>query len=603
MDNWRDIRQRARETRGLLGPRYADAPARAVLDALLDQWDIEVDDVAPDHPLLRGARAAWREDYGLVLVDRTLSPPERAFAIAHELGHRVCHTGGHACEPDDIDDATLPVAVPLGEGRVWGYNPRQAREVEANIFAAELLAPASGLRAHFLAGLDYRALADRYGVTPTCALNSLSGALLGGYGERPSPPSPLPDAGEGWLPTCERDVATPVIAPSVARGIDMEASNVTSHSPSPAGRERGVGGEGTLDASQRRAAEIDARRVLVDAGPGTGKTRTLVARVLHLLRGADASRILVLTFSNRAADELRERLRAAGAVTAGVTVSTFHGYALDALRRFAPQAGLPDGFRVVDDVDAAILLEEALPALRLERYTHLARPTLYFPALLQAASRMRDLLLAPDDLVAQFGPGAARPEDVAHGAGWRSESTAETVGAAETPVLPAAVATPAPVAPGAQPAAEPADGDEQAALDETLRLLVAYDELLAARGLVDYGGLIARAVALLRSSSAVARAVRGGLRHVLVDEYQDVNRASAVLLRALVAGGDLPLPRRRAAQYRPVRAGFSRRRAALAGSELPRHARPRRHYRHRGRTGDGRGCSVGRAPDKDQRLR
>ena len=442
MDNWQDIRQKARETRALLGPCGTDAPARAVLDRLLRHWDIELDDLAPDHPLLRGARAAWREDYGLVLVDRTLSAPERAFAIAHELGHRVCHPGGCACEPEDIDDDALPVGLPLGEGRVWGYNPRQAREVEANVFAAELLAPAAGLRARFLAGQDYRALADHYGVTKTCALNGLIGAVLGGT------------------------------------------------APSPPTSGKGAGGEGVLDESQRRAAVIDAPRALVDAGPGTGKTRTLVARTSLLIQqGATASEILVLTFSNRAADELRQRLRMAGPETADVTISTFHGYALDVLRRFAPQAGLPDGFRVVDDVDAAIMLERALPGLKLERYTHLARPTLYLPALLEAASRMRDGLLTPADLTTH-----------AHTA-------------------------------GTEEAAEPG------ALDETLRLLTAYDDLLAARGLVDYGELIARAVALLQSDAAVAATVTAGLRHVLVDEYQDVNRASAVLLRELVARG------------------------------------------------------------------
>jgi len=443
MDNWQDIRQKARATRALLGPREANPPARDVLDHLLRHWDIELNELAPDHPLLRGARAAWREDYGLVLVDRTLSAPERAFAIAHELGHRVCHPGGCACTPEDIDDATLPVGLPLGEGRVWGYNPRQAREVEANVFAAELLAPAAGLRARFLAGQDYRALADHYGVTHTCALNGLIGAILGGT----APPPPTSG--------------------------------------------KGLGGEGVLDESQRGAALIDTTRALVDAGPGTGKTRTLVARTLHLIdQGATASEILVLTFSNRAADELRQRLRMAGPETAGVTISTFHGYALDVLRRFAPQAGLPDGFRVVDDVDAAIMLEEALPGLKLERYTHLARPTLYLPALLEAASRMRDHLLTPADLTTQAPDSAAKVT-------------------------------------------------ERGALDETLRLLAAYDNMLAARGLVDYGGLIARAVALLQSDAVVAATVRTGLRHVLVDEYQDVNRASAVLLRELVADAAL----------------------------------------------------------------
>src|SRR3989440_9463215 len=333
MDRWRDIRARARAARALLGPRFADAPVQALLDALLGHWDVALDLVAPDHPLLRGARAAWREEYDLILVDRTLPPPERAFAIAHELGHRACHAGGYACDATDIDEASLPVVLPLGEGRVWGYNPRQAREVEANVFAGELLAPAAGLRARFLAGDGYRALAEAYGVTPTCILNGLVGAVLGGVGDEP--------AGD----------AHP--------------------------------GDVTLDASQRRAAEAVAPRVLVDAGPGTGKTRTLVARVLHLLRtaGITGPEILVLTFSHRAAEELRERLRRAAPEAAGVIVSTFHGFALDALRRFAPQAGLPDDVRVVDDVDAAVLLEGALPDLGLEQYAHLARPALYLPSL------------------------------------------------------------------------------------------------------------------------------------------------------------------------------------------------------------------------------
>jgi len=440
MDNWRETRGRARAARALLGPSYADAPAGVALDALLRHWDVEVDAVAPDHPLLRGARAAWREEYDLVLVDATLPAPERAFAVAHELGHRACHRGGCACEAGDIDEEAPPVALPVGEGRVWGYNPRQAREVEANVFAGELLAPAADLRARFLAGEGYRALAETYGVTPTCVLNGLVGAVLGG-------------TAEGF-------------------GEDARVN--------PPG----------LDASQRAAAETTGACVLVDAGPGTGKTHTLVARVLHLTRtaGVPAPEILALTFSNRAADELRERLRRAAPEAAGIIVATFHGFALDVLRRFAPRAGLPDEFGIVDDLDAALLLERALPALDLEHYARLTRPSLYLPSLLDACGRMRDELLTPREVAASIDDACTHDEDDAR----------------------------------------------RARLRETRRLLDAYEDLLAAHGLVDYGGLIARVVELLRSDPAVAATVRGGLRHVLVDEYQDVNRASAVLLRELV---------------------------------------------------------------------
>ncbi len=442
MRSWGDIRRLARETRGLLGGRAAGMAAREVLAALIAHWGLTVIHHPPDHPLLNGARAAWREDFGLVVVDATLPETEQLFAIAHELGHRTCHPGSCTCQHDDIAANMLPVAIPLGEGRIWGYNPRQAREIEANIFAAELLAPATELSARFLAGATYRTLVQDYGVTETCMLNQLLGAVLGGVAEEPLSPAAADDS------------------------LD-------------------------LDDSQRRAAEAAELRVLVDAGPGTGKTLALIARAAHLLRtGATADQILILTFSNNAAEEVRERLRGAVPDAASVTVSTFHGFALDTLRRFAAQAGLADDFRVLDDVDAAMLLERALPDLDLRHYAHLARPDLYFPALLSACSRMRDRVLTPEDLAAQAPPGG------------RTEAS--------------------------DPADEP--------LAETLRLLAAYERLLAEHNLVDYGGLITRAIRLLQGMPEVAAALRRQFRHILVDEYQDVNRASAILLRELVDG-------------------------------------------------------------------
>lgn len=449
MDNWSDIRRRARETRGLLGPAYADTSAVRVIERLAETWELDVVAVARDHPLLRGARAAWREEYGLVAVDVALAGPERSFAVAHELGHRVCHPGGCACGDGDVDPADLPAALPLGEGRVWGYNPRAAREREANVFAAELLMPPPALRSRFLAGASYDRLATAYGVSTASMLNGLTAALLGGVADE----------------NAEFEAGPEPSAPGVP-----------------------------LDPSQRRAARTGQLRVLVDAGPGTGKTRTLVARIAYLVEtaGIEPRHILAVTFSNRAAEELRGRLRRIVPAATDVTVATFHGFALELLRRFAPQAGLPDDFRVVDDLDAAFLLERRLPSLELKHYARLTRPGLYLPALLDACSRMRDELQSPDDLAA----------------GW----DADTAGQSD-------------------------DDEERERREETVRVLRAYEQMLDQYGLVDYGGLIARAVLLLQTDPSVAAAVRGDLRHVLVDEYQDVNRAGAVLLRTLVSGG------------------------------------------------------------------
>ena len=105
-----------------------------------------------------------------------------------------------------------------------------------------------------------------------------------------------------------------------------------------------------LDASQRTAAEAESGSHLIEAGPGTGKTRTLIARIDWLLnRGVDPSSILVLTFSNKAAEELRERVavsapNAAPAIWAG----TFHAFGLEVLRKFGHFQDLGPHVRLVD---------------------------------------------------------------------------------------------------------------------------------------------------------------------------------------------------------------------------------------------------------------
>ena len=109
----------------------------------------------------------------------------------------------------------------------------------------------------------------------------------------------------------------------------------------------------SLNAEQQRAVDSTAARILVQAGPGTGKTRTLVSRVLRL--AADAERpCTVITFTNKAAAEVRARLQGAPG-TSPVTVATFHGYCLAQLRRDTPE------MRVAGPEERAALLDELFP--------------------------------------------------------------------------------------------------------------------------------------------------------------------------------------------------------------------------------------------------
>jgi DNA helicase II / ATP-dependent DNA helicase PcrA len=114
----------------------------------------------------------------------------------------------------------------------------------------------------------------------------------------------------------------------------------------------GVTGLSGLDADQRAAVAHGSGPLLIVAGPGTGKTRTLTHRIAHLVtaRGVPPEVCLAITFTRRAADEMRERMRALlPDCVARITVTTFHSLGLRILREQHERAGLPPDFQVEDD--------------------------------------------------------------------------------------------------------------------------------------------------------------------------------------------------------------------------------------------------------------
>ena len=120
---------------------------------------------------------------------------------------------------------------------------------------------------------------------------------------------------------------------------------------------------GGLDPEQRVAAGAGAGPLLVVAGPGTGKTRTLTHRMAHLVveRGMPAERCLAITFTRRAAAELQERLDDLVPGDARrMLVTTFHGLGLRILREQHEAVGLGPGFRIADEAERLELLTELL---------------------------------------------------------------------------------------------------------------------------------------------------------------------------------------------------------------------------------------------------
>ncbi len=331
----------------------------------------------------------------------------------------------------------------------------------------------------------------------------------------PYPLSPLPKGGEG-VP------GRPVVRP----GGGGERS---AHEPGAAYIPDGPGADilAALNPEQREAVLTLDRHLLIVAGPGTGKTRTLTARLAYLVRtgrakpisphppppsspspregrgsrtaaggeageGRDLYPILAITFTNRAAEEMRERLAAwLGPEQAGrITVATFHALAAALLREFADRVGLPQDFTIATDADALEVLRRVAPDL-----TARQRQDLY--ERIQAAKR---------------GPGP-HPSPLAAGA-----------------------AIPPPLPQGERGGGN-GGGGVRAPDDVPPALWDAYHAALRDAGAVDYGDLLALAVRLLEQDPEVRETLHARYRWLAVDEYQDINAVQYRLLRLLAAGG------------------------------------------------------------------
>jgi DNA helicase II / ATP-dependent DNA helicase PcrA len=248
-----------------------------------------------------------------------------------------------------------------------------------------------------------------------------------------------------------------------------------------------------LDPEQRAAAEITDGPLLIVAGPGTGKTRTLTHRLAHLVaeRGAAPGQCLAVTFSRRAAAELEDRLSALLPGAGQVPVATFHGLGLTLLRDFAAEAGLAPGFRVAAPAERVAVLREktGLPARRAERR-------------LEEIGKLRRAC-ATKALGIRDRSKVARPQ-------------------AETVAVP----------PGGEPQPETlTDGDDR---DLELELQASlYQAEMARRGLLDYDDLLLRPLALLAARPDLAARCRDRWRWISIDEYQDIDPQQAALVRLL----------------------------------------------------------------------
>ena len=280
-----------------------------------------------------------------------------------------------------------------------------------------------------------------------------------------------------------------------------------------------------LNEEQRRAVTYTGGPLLILAGAGTGKTRTLVARAAWLCeQGVPPGRILLLTFTRRAAEDMLSRAVPRARTAGGrITGGTFHAIAHRIIRQHAESFSLPPEFTVIDPADVADLLDAS-------REEH---------GLVGTQRRAPRAAVCADIYTRCVNTQLTVAEVVRGGFPWCTDYTAQLAG--------------------------------------LFRSYVAHKR---SHGLVDFDDLLLLWRAAL-ADPAAGPVLRGMFDAVLVDEYQDVNAVQADIVRLLAAGkrppdlrrrrrpGHLRVPRRRPGASAPPGGDLPRPRCRAAGQELP----------------------------------
>ncbi len=226
-----------------------------------------------------------------------------------------------------------------------------------------------------------------------------------------------------------------------------------------------------LTPAQREAVQHRDGPLLVVAGAGSGKTRVITRRVAYLAeQGVSPRNILAITFTNKAAGEMRERIEKLLGEKTPVTVSTFHSLCARLLRRWATRIGYEPGFAILDAADQRSAVREAL--------TEVAADIKQFPPpkVSHAIGRAKDRLEGPKDLA---GRATGRFENV------------------------------------------------------VAKAFEVYQDLLKTRNAFDFDDLLTKTVELIRDHDDAREALQDRFRYILIDEYQDTNHAQYQLAQLL----------------------------------------------------------------------
>jgi Zn-dependent peptidase ImmA (M78 family) len=433
---------------------------------------LEITLVPLGRDVMQGDAAALNTD-GFLKYFEKLNATERLEKFAHELGHKLMHRR--------LSDRTVPVD-PLytsiygeaGTIALTRYSKRMREEAEANAFAQEFMCPSDVVFAawHESDAATTESLAAQLGVPEQIVRVQLANALH-------------------ELAVGRKEVST----------------------------RRTV----TYTDEQDRAARHMGTPALVDAGPGTGKTATLIRRLEYLIdRGRDPSQILVLTFSNEAALELLERIstRFGDRIADAMTISTFHGFGMELLHVHGGSAarggGYEPGFGLMEDDGQVELMTELIGCVPCPNLKPMSDPASTAQAVVEHINHCKHRLRSVeslDEAIRQWHLPATQAVPEVKGASKEVKTEAKRI----------------------KKENEERDKEEErrnASMD-LLALYREYERVKLERQRVDFADLILLPLQLLEQHEEIRAIYRKKYPWVLVDEFQDVTRATSRLLQAI----------------------------------------------------------------------
>ncbi len=251
-----------------------------------------------------------------------------------------------------------------------------------------------------------------------------------------------------------------------------------------------------LNDEQKSAVTHDEGPLMIIAGAGTGKTTVITKRIAYLIQQgkANPSNILALTFTDKAANEMEERVdRLLPMGYVDLSISTFHAFCERVLREHGIDIGLPQDFTVVSEVDAWLLMRRRLDRFALDYYKPRGNPTKFFRVLLGHFSRAKDEGIDPDrylDFVRSMSLSSANDEE---------------------------------------------GKLEYKKFQEVALAYKTYQSVLLEESALDFGDLLAYTVELFQKRPNVLSLYREQYKYIVVDEFQDTNSVQYELVKLLAA--------------------------------------------------------------------